>query len=206
MMTKPMNQSLFRSWRALNCALLFITLAAVDVRLAALAGRFDCLAANEVHKPTVAGHSQNPAPSPSPSPTPTPSDIFLVDLSTDHEQLKLGQPVRITEWNGYNNQPAFLPDGSSLLYTSIRSDKQADIYKYDFKSRGTSRITETPESEFSPTLTPDGHFISVVRVEADGTQRLWKFPLGAGKPSLVLEKIKPVGYHTWIDQNTLALF
>ena len=118
----------------------------------------------------------------------------------------MGQPVRITDWKGYNNQPAFLPDGRSLLYTSIRSDKQADIYKYDIKNRVTTRVTETTESEFSPTLTPDGHFISVVRVEADGTQRLWKFPLGGGKPSLVLERIKPVGYHTWIDQNTLALF
>ena len=46
----------------------------------------------------------------------------------------------------------------------------------------------------------------MVRVEADATQRLWKFPLAGGKPILVLEKIKPVGYQAWIDQNTLALF
>ena len=53
---------------------------------------------------------------------------------------------------------------------------------------------------------PDGKNISVVRVEADGTQRLWKFPLNGGQPSLILEKIKPVGYHLWIDDHTLALF
>jgi hypothetical protein len=52
----------------------------------------------------------------------------------------------------------------------------------------------------------DGKSISVVRVEADGTQRLWKFPLAGGSPALVLEKIKPVGYHLWIDRDTLALF
>jgi len=203
-----MNQFVFRSWCVLTCVALFVILTALGGRPGALASRFDCLPANEFDKPTVAGHSQNPAPSPSPSssPTPTPSDIFLVDLSTHNEQLKLGQPVRITDWNGYNNQPAFLPDGKTLFYTSIRNDKQADIYQYDLKSRKTTQVTATAESEFSPTLTPDGHFISVVRVEADGTQRLWKFPLGGGKPSLVLEKIKPVGYHTWIDQNTLALF
>jgi hypothetical protein len=45
-----------------------------------------------------------------------------------------------------------------------------------------------------------------VRVEADGTQRLWKFPFAGGSPALVLEKIKPVGYHLWVDQHTLALF
>jgi hypothetical protein len=53
---------------------------------------------------------------------------------------------------------------------------------------------------------PDGKSISVVRVEADGTQRLWKFPLAGGEPSLILENIKPVGYHLWVDDHTLALF
>ena len=119
--------------------------------------------------------------------------------------MKFGQPVKITNSVGYNNQPAFLPDGSEILYTSIR-DKQADIYRYNIRSGSATQITNTPESEFSPTLMPGGKFISVVRVEADGTQRLWKFPLAGGTPSLILEKIQPVGYHLWIDDHTLALF
>jgi dipeptidyl aminopeptidase/acylaminoacyl peptidase len=143
---------------------------------------------------------------PAPSPTPPPGDIFLVELANDKGQIKFGSPTRITDWVGYNNQPSFLPDGQSLFYTSIRAGNQADIYKYDLKSRTTVQVTDTPESEFSPTLTPDGHFISVVRVEADTTQRLWKFPIAGGKPLLVLEKIKPVGYHTWLSADTLALF
>ena len=98
-----------------------------------------------------------------------------------------------------------MSDGQSILYTSIR-DKQADIYRYDIRGGATTQITNTPESEFSPTLMPDGKSISVVRVEADGTQRLWKFPLAGGQPSLILENIKPVGYHLWIDDHTLALF
>jgi hypothetical protein len=67
-------------------------------------------------------------------------------------------------------------------------------------------MTNDPESEYSPTLTPDGKFFSVIRVEADNTQRLWKFPLDRVSPVLVLKSIKPVGYHCWIDQNTVALF
>src|SRR5258706_9097608 len=143
---------------------------------------------------------------PSPPPAPPATDIFVIDLSTrPGGKLKLGQPVKITGWAGYNNQPAFMSDGKSVLYTSIRG-KQADIYRYDIGSAATSQITNTPESEYSPTLMPDGKFISVVRVEGDGTQRLWKFPLAGGAPSLVLENIKPVGYHLWLDENTLALF
>jgi tricorn protease-like protein len=144
-------------------------------------------------------------PSPSPTPTPASSDIFIVDVKNDKDHLNSGQPVKITNWIGYNNQPSFMPDGQSILYTSIR-DKQADIFRYDIRSGATTQITSTPESEFSPTLMPDSKFVSVVRVEADGTQRLWKFPLAGGTPALILEKIKPVGYHLWIDDHTLALF
>src|SRR6266536_4893931 len=144
-------------------------------------------------------------PSPSPTPAPQSSDIFVVDVKSQDGQMKFGQPMKITNTVGYNNQPSFLPDGHSILYTSIR-DKQADIYRYDIRSSSATQITNTPESEFSPTLMPGGKFISVVRVEADGTQRLWKFPLAGGTPSLILEKIQPVGYHLWIDDHTLALF
>jgi len=151
----------------------------------------------------LAARSQ--APSPTPTPTPASSDIFIVDVKTKDGELKFGQPLKITNFAGYNNQPFFLPDGRGILYTSIR-DKQADIYGYDIRSTKTIQVTNTPESEYSPTLMPDGKNISVVRVEADGTQRLWKFPLAGGQPSLILENIKPVGYHLWIDDHTLALF
>jgi len=144
-------------------------------------------------------------PSSSPTPAPPASDIFVIEVANHNGQLKFSGPKKITASAGYNNQPSFLADGKSVLYASVR-DKQADIYRYDIGSGTTTQITSTPQSEFSPTLMPDGKSISVVRVEADGTQRLWKFPLKGGAPQLILEKIKPVGYHLWIDDHTLALF
>src|SRR5437588_2923561 len=149
--------------------------------------------------------ARSQTPSPSPTATPGFSDIFIVNVKNERDGIRFSQPVKITTFAAYNNQPSFLPDGRSVLYTSIRN-KQADIYRYDIRSDATSQITNTPESEYSPTLMPDGKNISVVRVEADGTQRLWKFSLNGGQPSLILEHIKPVGYHLWIDDHTLALF
>ena len=67
-------------------------------------------------------------------------------------------------------------------------------------------VTTTAESEYSPLVTPSGTSVSVVRVEADGTQRLWQFDLDGSNPRLVLETVKPVGYHVWIDRSQLALF
>jgi WD40-like Beta Propeller Repeat len=153
---------------------------------------------------TVVARAQTATPSPTPAATPPASDIFIVDVAIHNGKMKLGPPKKITDMVGYNNQPAFMPDGQSVLYTSIRG--QADIYRYDIARGATTQITNTPESEYSPTLMPDGKSISVIRVEADGTQRLWRFPLAGGAPSLILEKIKPVGYHLWIDDHTLVLF
>lgn len=193
-------------WLASLCLLFLVCSAVVSVRLASACRSLAVTHLSHSNDKLMFVGPAAQSPSPSPSPTPSPNDIFLVDVTTENGRMNLGQPLRITDWAGYNNQPFFLPDGNALLYTSIRRDKQADIYKYDLKSRTTTRITDTAESEFSPTLTPDGRFISVVRVEADLTQRLWKFPLAGGKPMLVLERIKPVGYHTWIDPYTVALF
>jgi dipeptidyl aminopeptidase/acylaminoacyl peptidase len=153
----------------------------------------------------VGAHAQGASPSPSPAAAPPASDIFIVDVASQSGRMKLGPPVKINTSAGYNNQPSFTADGASIFYTSIR-DKQADIYRYDIRGSATTQVTKTLESEYSPTLMPDGQSISVVRVEADGTQRLWRFPLAGGAPSLILEKIKPVGYHLWIDDHTLALF
>ena len=152
--------------------------------------------------------AQQPAASPTPAPTPLPdNDIFVVELTNSAGKISFGQPVNITKHEGYDNQPSFLPDGQSLLFTSQRDGKQTDIYRYDLRTGATTQLTATPESEYSPTVMPSGKTFSVVRVEADKTQRLWQFPLaGSTQGSLALDNVKPVGYHLWLDARTLALF
>ena len=134
------------------------------------------------------------------------TDIYLVDLEVRGGRLQLGTPLNITDRDGYDNQPSFTADGRSVLYTSIREDGQADIYRYEIEGRETVRVTRTAESEYSPTHTPDGRGISVVRVEPDSTQRLWRFGHDGGEPELLLSEIRPVGYHAWADEETVALF
>jgi dipeptidyl aminopeptidase/acylaminoacyl peptidase len=157
----------------------------------------------------AAARGQQPTPTPAQTPAPSPpdTDIFVVELKTEGGKLVFGQPANITKRVGYDNQPSFLPDGQTLLFTSQREGDQTDIFRYDLRTGATTQLTSTPESEYSPTLMPGGKFFSVVRVEADKTQRLWKFPLAGGAvASLVLDNVKPVGYHLWLDERTLALF
>jgi hypothetical protein len=130
---------------------------------------------------------------------PPPTDIFLAPLSMKDGVPVVGTPVNVTHQPGYDNQPWFTPDSRSMLFTSARGETQTDIYRFDVASRATTRVTQTPESEYSATGMPGGQRFSVIRVEADQTQRLWSFANDGSDPKVVIEALKPVGYHVWID-------
>ncbi len=134
------------------------------------------------------------------------TDIYLLAASGTGSAMRLSTPRRVTDRPGYDNQPSFTPDHASLLYSSIRDDGQADTYRYDIATGAVTRVTHTPESEYSPTVMPGGAGFSAVRVEMDSTQRLWRFDLNGGNPSLVLEQLAPVGYHAWMDPDRVAVF
>jgi hypothetical protein len=139
---------------------------------------------------------------------PPATDIFLAPLSIASADGRpvIGKPVNVTNRPGYDNQPAFTPDSKGMLFTSIHEDGQSDIYRYDVGTKKITRVTSTPESEYSATIMPGGQRFSVIRVERDSAQRLWSFAMDGSDPQLLVPTVKPVGYHAWIDPDNLALF
>ena len=135
-----------------------------------------------------------------------PTEVFLAPLTLQGGRPVVGAAVNITNSPGYDNQPSFTPDSRSILFTSNRDGGQTDIYRYDLAAKSTTRVTTTPESEYSPTVMPGGRRFSVIRVEKDSTQRLWSFTLDGTDPQVILPALKPVGYHAWLDADHLALF
>ncbi len=156
-------------------------------------------------------HAQAPPPALRPQ---SPTDIHLFALAGGLDSLATATPQALATEPGYDNQPFFDPDGQRVLYTGNRDGRQTDIFEFDRRTRATRQLTRTPEGEYSPTipdvrparqnLARDG--FTAIRVEADGTQRLWQFDRQGGAPQVVFTDIKPVGYHTWIDAERLALY
>ena len=134
------------------------------------------------------------------------TDIYLAPLHITADSIIVGRAINITHRTGYNNQPSFHPDARAILYTADDSAGRTDIWRYDIATKRTTRVTSTPESEYSPTVMPGGARFSVIRVERDSTQRLWSFALDGSDPQLVLRDLKPVGYHAWLDSTHLVAF
>ena len=139
---------------------------------------------------------------------PLDADIWLARIDEDASGAIVLVDLRVAiNRTGYDNQPAFLPDGSGFWFTATDThDGQSDIWRFDLNG-SVARITASaPESEYSAAAIPGGGGLSVVRVEADSTQRLWRFDADGSAEAVLLESVSPVGYYAWSGPNRLALY
>ncbi|WP_289169220.1 hypothetical protein [uncultured Pseudoalteromonas sp.] len=132
------------------------------------------------------------------------SQILLADLNTPY-----GMQVSIvSDKNSYNNQPYLTNQGIYFTHEVISSEQsQTDIAYYDLATKQVSNITNTPVSEYSPTVMPSKQSLSAIVVEQDSKQKLWQYPLDTEQaPSRIFDWIEPVGYHAWGAQSDLVMF
>lgn len=134
------------------------------------------------------------------------TDIWLFKISKKENNFLLTQPINITNRVGYDNQPAFTEDGKSILYVSIDSTKQADIYQYSISKKTKINLTKSDVSEYSPTLMPNSTGFSCVVVEKDSSQRVWSYDFLGKFLAVVHENTDSVGYYTWLNKDTLLYY
>jgi Tol biopolymer transport system component len=120
--------------------------------------------------------------------------------------------TEITPHAGYNNQPAFSADGRTVYYVDDVNGA-TDIVRYDRTSGARTRVTQTPEAEFSPTPMPDGRSLSAVRVARPTStgeaytesQQLWRYDT-TGRAIAPILGMRRIGYHCWIGDGMVAVF
>jgi hypothetical protein len=140
------------------------------------------------------------------------SDLILFSLNKGADSLwRPEAPQFLSAFNrgGYNNQPSFFTNNELWLTAQFPSDTtQTDIVSLDLSQKIQTRVTATPQTaEYSPTLMPGSKRFSVIRVEEDGNQRLWSFPLDRSDNGRIeLPKVFNVGYHCWLRDTLLTLF
>jgi Tol biopolymer transport system component len=133
------------------------------------------------------------------------SEIFLFDLHVRKDNVSIDGPKNITNHKGYDNQPFFHTDKPLIYYASFNDEGRSDIKFYNYKTEATQSLTQTPEREYSPTLTLDKEFISCIIQRDNGAQDLAKYPISGGEPTVLINSLV-LGYHAWADNSHLGLF
>jgi hypothetical protein len=143
---------------------------------------------------------ETPEPESTPE-TPPGTDIHLYDLSAGGAS----HVTHITDRQGYDNQPFFSPDGSTVLFTSDRTGNM-DTFAFNVEDGSVRQVTTSEEGEYSPTVTPNPSTFSAIRMDLNQVQELWQYPLsGSGTPNKIAE-IDRVGYHTWVGADRVLFF
>lgn len=133
------------------------------------------------------------------------TEILLFDLKQTKNSIQLLNPKNITNRTGYDNQPHFHPEKPLVYFSSADESGRTDIMVYNYETGETKKFTNTPEREYSPTVTSDGKFISCIIQRDNGAQDLGKYPIEGGEPVIIVDNLT-VGYHAWINDDALVLF
>jgi TolB protein len=82
------------------------------------------------------------------------SDIYVVSRDG-------GEPLRLTDFEGYEAHAAFSPDMKSILFHRNVGDGNYDIYRIDFASRAVHSFISGPGEQAYPSWSPDGRFVAI---------------------------------------------
>ena len=166
--------------------------------------------------PPRLGAQEPPQPTQEPEDTvlvpvgPVQPDIYIAELSVVDGLHYLGPLQNVTNRTySYDDQPMFTADSRSLLYTTeygYGDRVQTEIHRYYVSSRRETRITRTDESEYSPAPVPGDRAFSVIRVEADSAQRIWRFTMQGMDGEVLLRNLDAVGYYAWGNETTVLLY
>jgi hypothetical protein len=134
-------------------------------------------------------------------------DLWVLDTQKKGKKMKILTETAkpLTDRPEYDNQPNFINE-YQLVFSAADENGNHDIIVYNFNTDKFTNLSKTEDrSEFSPTLTDCGQYVSAVVMEPDSTQRLWLYPTNFGEPELLYDDIAPVGYYDWYD-NKAAMF
>ena len=129
------------------------------------------------------------------------TDVFLFNLVSNNNSIKVANGTNISNNEGYDNQPSFL-NNDRILYSSTRNG-QTDIAQYFSSYKSKVLINLTEGSEYSPLKIPNKNEVSAVRLDKDGKQRLYRYNLSNGQSSELIQDLV-VAYYTWFNEETIV--
>ncbi|WP_298444506.1 hypothetical protein [uncultured Ferrimonas sp.] len=127
--------------------------------------------------------------------------IMLLPINAE---LQFGQPIQVSQSEGYNNQPAFSSDSSQLFYSSNNGGESMDIMAYHLSDGLLTNRTNTPdENEFSPQSGDSNDELVYVVEQGVPDQSVWRQRQGKPRSRAVRSFIDSGYYARNADVGTL---
>ncbi len=138
-----------------------------------------------------------------PAPDLPSTEIYLLNIQLKGNAFSLADNsfTDVSNNKGYDSQPVFIEQLNSIAYVSERNNKATDVYLYDIKTKVSKQFTNNNEAEYSPKLTPDGNYISVVK---GAEQNLTKVSLDGTKTEKIYTCKDSIGYYCWLNKDEIA--
>ncbi|HWU55164.1 MAG TPA: amidohydrolase family protein, partial [Rhizomicrobium sp.] len=117
-------------------------------------------------------------------------DIYLMPVG--------GKPRNITHDAAYDTEPAWSPDGNTLVYSSDRAGGLQQLWLYDVRSGQERQLTHLATQPISPAFSPDGKRIAYLDVDG-----MWRragvavVEVATGTVSQIHASIFAPGAPTW---------
>ena len=140
---------------------------------------------------------------------PAGSDIWLAKLPANTTSKNITkrslQWKQVTNSPSYHNQPYFDLSNNRLLFSAMKNGQQTDIFEASLETLRIKNLTQSPQSEYSPTVLPDRSGLSGIKVDDQGKQWLWSWSReGVSRGKLLTAE--PIGYHVWLNQTDVLVF
>jgi Tol biopolymer transport system component len=105
-------------------------------------------------------------------------NVWTLDLSR-------GIASRVTSGKSADFLPVWMPDGRTIVFSSLRNGVNGDIYSTSAAGGGEDRklVSGGAAGASAQTVSPDGKIIVYGTRAADTRDDLWSLPLGGGKPT-----------------------
>ncbi len=132
------------------------------------------------------------------------TEVWLGKVDMRQGTFDVSDMQNISNHPGYDNQPAFFPDGASLLFTTEEQslgDSGLGVHAVRYWFDGGRTVPLSKARGFSPTPTPDGASFTTLR---EGT--VWLHDIDGTPLRTLLPQVKTAGYYTRIDEARWVLF
>lgn len=163
---------------------------------------FEATATHKITEPPI--FKQNPAPASLEanvirSATTSPDGKLLAFNAAGYiytKKLPNGKPSRLTKGTDFEYEPAFSPDGKSIVFVTWNDEQKGAIMKVSANGGTPARLTMKKGIYRTPSYSPDGQWIVYKKDEGDGTlghsygikPGIYVMSSTGGEPRFVTEK------------------